>query len=212
MKILNVANYPNLLEQIPLSSQQILDMVSNYSLSFLRVRNHEVEWGIRFPMFVESFYHTICTEAKVPNQQEAFDEYLNYNRDFFEKLNRPDLMTALKARYFRVYPSLVRDVYFNKYIYERLSDKCEIIYNISLDVEEGIDLLIFTQKAKYGMCFFIETKRGNFGRVVKQYRHTPFDDVQYVEMPMAFEGSVKAGDFFLYGEREYNEMINLLSK
>jgi hypothetical protein len=31
-------------------------------------------------------------------------------------------------------------------------------------------------------------------------------------MPMEFKGSVEAGDFFLYGEKEFNELYNTLSK
>ena len=38
------------------------------------------------------------------------------------------------------------------------------------------------------------------------------ENVKYVEMPMEFKGSVEAGDFFLYGEKEYNELYNTLSK
>lgn len=46
----------------------------------------------------------------------------------------------------------------------------------------------------------------------KEHRQTLFDNVQYVDKYMEFKGSVEAGDFFLYGEKEYNELYNTLSK
>lgn len=163
-------------------------------------------------MFVDAFYDYIVKKQTIPNQKDSFDYYLWYNQDFFTKLNRPDLESGIKARAFRAYPSLVRDIHFNKYIEEQLGTKCQIIYNTRLDIEEGIDLMIITKKNNYGVCFFTNTRRAYVGRKAKEHRHTPFDNVKYVEMPMEFKGSVEAGDFFLYGEKEYIKLYKTLSK
>ncbi len=206
-----IEEYPNLLEQIKLSSAEIKAQVETYPLTFSQERNKTVEWGIRLPMFVDAFYDFVLKFGKVPGQQEAFRYYLDFNKDFFDNLNRPDLESGIMARSYRTYPSLVRDIYFNKFIEERLGGKCRVIYNTRLDIEEGIDLMICTSKGNYGICFFTQTQRGFVGRRKKQYRHTLFENVEYVEMPMAFKGSVQAGDFFLYGEKEYNGLYNILS-
>lgn len=212
MKNYNPNNYPSLLPQIGLTSDQIRSAVSDYSLVFSKEHNREVEWGMRLPMFVDAFYDFIIKKAKVPTQEESYQYYLEFNADFFRSLNRPDLMSGILARSYRTYPSLIRDVYFNKYIEEQLGTRCSVVYNIDLDVQEGIDLMLSTRRGNYAICFFTQTRRAYQGRAAKVFRHTNFDNVQYVEMPVEFQGSVKAGDFFLYGEKEYKELINLLTK
>jgi len=211
-KIFYVENYSNLLKSISLTSDDIRNQIVGYKLTFPQERNNELEWGIKLPMFVDSFYAYIVEYQTIPTQKEAFDYYLQYNKDFFNELNRPDLESGIMARAFRTYPSLVRDIHFNKYIEERLAARCHIIYNTRLDIEEGIDLMVVTKKNNYGVCFFTNTRRAYIGRKAKEHRHTPFDNVKYVEMPMEFKGSVEAGDFFLYGEKEYIELYNTLSK
>lgn len=212
MHIFDISHFPNLLPQIQLSSDAIRQTVATYKLEFSPEKNKEVEWGMKLPMFVESFYHHIVSKQSIPSQEESYYYYIEFNKSFFEELNRPDLESGIKARYYRTYPSLVRDVYFNKYIEERIGTKCNVVYNTQLDVEEGIDLMIITSRNNYGVCFFTKTKRGYVGRGAKVNRHILFENVKYIEMPMEFKGSVKAGDFFLYGEKEFNELYNTLSK
>lgn len=211
MHLYEPQKYPNLLPLIALSSNEIRQMVSSYTLEFPQERNREVEWGIKLPMFVDAFYKYVVVKQKIPTQKEFFDYYLFYNKDYFQKLNRPDLEPGILARAFRTYPSLVRDVYFNKFIEEKLGTRCQIIYNTRLDIEEGIDLMIITSRNNYGICFFTKTRRAYDGRKAKEHRHTLFDNVKFIEMPMEFQGSVKAGAFFLYGEKEYKELYNTLS-
>lgn len=78
--------------------------------------------------------------------------------------------------------------------------KRHIINNNRLYIEEGIDLMIVTQRNNYGICFFTNTDRAFTGRKAKAHRHTPFNNTKYVELPIDFNGSVVAGDFFLYGD------------
>lgn len=212
MHIYNQTDYPNLLLNISISSDEIKCLVSTYRLTFLPDRNKEVEWGIKLPMFVDAFYDYVVVYQTIPAQEEFFEYYLDYNKDYFNNLNRPDLEIGIKARAYRTYPSLVRDIYFNKYIQEKLGTRCQIIYNTKLDIEEGIDLMIITSKGIYGVCFYTNTKRAFAGRKAKENRHILFNNVKYIEMPLEFQGSVRAGDFFLYGEKEYIELYNTLSK
>ena len=204
--------YPNLLPEIHLTSDEIRGAISKYRLSFLQERNMAVEWGMELPMFVDAFYNYIVSRQSIPNQDESYRHYLDFNKTVFETLKRPDLESGIKARYYRTYPSLVRDVHFNKYIEERLGSRCQVIYNTKLDIEEGIDLMIVTRKNNYGICFFTNTRRAYTGREAKTNRHVPFDNVKYVEMPVNFQSSVRAGSFFLYGENEYNNLYDTLCK
>lgn len=208
MKEFNPEDFPNLLPEIKLTSTEIAEQVSRYKLTFSQERNPTVEWGLQLPMFVDSFYDYVVRFQKIPDQEESYSYYLQFNEEFFYELNRPELMSGIKARHHRTYPSLVRDVHFNKFLEERIS-QCKIIYNTKLDIEEGIDLMILS-RLKYGICFFTRTQRAFFARQKKENRHTLFDDIEYVEMDIEFKGSVKVGDFFLYGEREYRQLLTLL--
>ncbi|WP_281641822.1 hypothetical protein [Hoylesella loescheii] len=89
--------------------------------------------------------------------------------------------------------------------------KHHIINNNRLDIEEGIDLMIVAQK-NYGICFFTNADRAFAGRKAKVHRYTSFNNIKYVELPIDFNGSVVAEYFFLYGDKEYNELYNTLSK
>lgn len=210
MHLYEQSQYPNLLENISLKSCEIENSVSSYQLTFSEERNKTVEWGIRLPMFVDPFYQYIIKYQSIPSQEEFYEQYILSNKVFFEKLNRPDLRSGIMARVFRTYPSLVRDIHFSKFIEEKLNGKCQIIYNTKLDTEEGIDLMIVSPRNNYGICFFTNTRRAIDGRMAKKHRHTPFENVIYVEMPINFKGSVKAGHFFLYGQKEFCELYNTL--
>jgi hypothetical protein len=48
--------------------------------------------------------------------------------------------------------------------------------------------------------FFTNADRAFTGRKAKVHRHTPFNNAKYVELPIDFNGSVVAGDFFLCGD------------
>ena len=80
MHIYNPQEYPNLLPSISLTSEEIRNLVSTYKLTFSRERNREVEWGIKLPMFVDAFYAYIIEKQTVPNQEESFKFYLQYNK------------------------------------------------------------------------------------------------------------------------------------
>lgn len=168
MHIYILEQYPNLLPKISLTSDEIKAMVSTYKLTFLVERNYEVEWGKGLPMFVPAFYNFILNTNKIPNQEEFYNYYRKCNISYYKKLNRPDLDSGIKARAYRTYPSLVRDIYFNKYIEEKIGTKCQIIYNTELDIEEGIDLMIITSKNKYGICFFTKNRRAFIRRKAKE--------------------------------------------
>jgi len=115
----------------------------------------------------------------------------------------------LKASIYRTYPSLVRDLHFNLYAKENIREAL-VISNRKLDVEEGIDQLIQFNNVFYGVSFFTDTRRAYTGNGKKISRHSPFEDVKYIEFPVNFEGTVKCGSFFLYGKTELNQITTIL--
>ena len=208
--IFEIEQYENLLPKIHLTSEEIECQVAEYNLEFLPDHNNDVEWKMELPMFVTPFYDFVVNCDMIPTQKESYDHYLSSNGEFFiEHDFDSNMVRGIKARYYRAYPSLVRDVYFNKYVSEHLLDYT-VLYNTTLDIEEGIDLLIADGDDYWGICMFTETKRAYQGRKAKEKRHTPFSNVRYIELPVEFRGSMRIGDFFFYGKKEFDRMASML--
>lgn len=115
MHTYNQQNFSNQLKAILLTPEDIKYLISTYTLTSFREINREMkwEWGIKLPMFVDAFYDYILKKQTIPNQTESFDYYIQYNKEYFMNLNRPNLYSGIRARAFRTYPSLIRDVYSN---------------------------------------------------------------------------------------------------
>lgn len=212
MRTLILSAYSNLLDHLKLNSAEVCEIIENYPLSFSKTRNNQVEWGMKFPMFLTPFYKYIYLHNKVLTQHEFFEYYLAENQSFFaDKKFEQDIMEGLKARIYRTYPSLIRDLHFNLYVKENIPEAV-IVYNRKLDVEEGIDQLIIYNHKIFAINLYTDTARAHIGREKKVNRHTPFDNVQYLELPVNFKGSVECGSFFLYGETELKKIISLITK
>ena len=156
-----------------------------------------------WPPFVYSFCNVL---HPFPTQAIFWQRYLDDNAHFFEqKQFPPAILQALQARLYRAYPSLVRDWHFALLVREQATT-AEVLYNPQLDYEEGIDLLLQWQECLFGIHLYTDTWRAHRGRQRKQTRHTPFDNVHAVELPVNFRGSQPCGDFFLYGQRELRQL------
>lgn len=210
MKFLDINSYPNLLDHLKLTSSQVCSIIATYTLFFPQVRNDKAEWRIAFPMFLTPFYKYVYNTNSVLDQNDFYNYYLSENKFFFVA-NKFDLeiLEGLKARIYRTYPSLVRDLHFSLFVNEKF-EEARVIYNRKLDVEEGIDLLIKLKDKFYAINLFTDTTRAHIGREIKKSRHTPFENVQYVELPVKFNGSFICGNFFLYGEAELNEIKKII--
>lgn len=212
MKLFRPFNYPNFLDHLELSADEIKHIIKEYKLGFFSTRNNQAEWQIRFPTFLNSFYKWIYLKKKIPNQRTYFDFYMSENNNFFLANNFSNqILEGLKARIYRTYPSLVRDVHFSAFVKERLNGY-HVLYNRKLDVEEGVDLMIYISTAYYGINLYTDTLRAHMSRKKKGNRHTTFKNVIYLELPVNFKGSDKCGDFFLYGNTELNLIKLNISK
>lgn len=209
-KTYNFNNYPDLLGSIDLSSNDICKVIEPFVLNFPQIRNQSVEWGIRFPMFVDAFYDYVIKYKTIPAQQVFFDYYLFFNKSFFgEKKFESTILEGLRARVFRTYPSLIRDIYFNKYVRENLTG-VKVRYNTTLDVAGGIDLMIEKDNSFFAINLYTDTSRAYYARDKKRYRHMPFHNVNYIELPVNLKGSLKCGDFFLYGNLEFLNLKKII--
>jgi hypothetical protein len=210
---LEISNYKNLLNDISFSVVQIEETIINYKLNFDSYKNNEVEWKLRLPMFVYSFYKIIITDNKIPTQKELFDEYIS-NPQIVDLLSsrtdREEIQKGIKARLFRTYPSLIRDLHFAIYLKERIKNGGEVFYNTQLDIEIGIDVIIIFKSKLYALNLYTPTKRAINGREKKENRHETVSNVIQIELPVEFNQRKKVGEFFLYGENEFNKLKKII--
>ena len=47
-------------------------------------------------------------------------------------------------------------------------------------------------------------------KIFSAFNHTPFENVEYIELPVNFKESVKCGNFFLYGSIELSHITKLI--
>lgn len=199
-----IGEYENFLDYSSLTSEKILSIIENYSLSFSQVRNQMVEWNIHFPMFIKPFYNYVYHYQSIPNQLDYLNYYLTTNEQYFVEADLDhQTMLGLAARLYRTYPSLVRDIHFSTLLKERLHGVV-VFYNTQLDIHNDIDTLIIANNQFYSLSLFTDTANGRKARAKKVHRHTRFSNVIYIELPVSFKGSSQCGDFFLYGNRELN--------
>lgn len=214
--IVDLNNYPNLLDEIAVSSAEIEAQLSTQRLSFDNYKNEEVEWKLKLPMFVYTFYKIVIETKCIPSQQEFWKYYSSQNE--LTKLlesrisDREDIERGIKARLFRTYPSLIRDLHFSVFLSERIKNNAKVIYNIQLDVEVGIDILVEFNENFYAVNLFTPTMRARQGREKKEYRHQKVSNVHQIELPVEFKTERKCGDFFLYGEKELLELKQLFKQ
>lgn len=208
--MLNISLYPNLLDSIAFDYLYAENIIKDYTLIFPQTRNQKVEWGIRFPVFLYAFYDFLQKHQYIPKQEEFYHCYLHDNASFFSSSQiDSEIMSGLRARIFRTYPSLVRDIHFALFIKNTLPLET-VIYNQSLDVEDGIDLIIIHNEIPYAINLYTNTRRAYLGREKKKYRHSTYSNIKYVELPVDFKGSKQIGRFFLYAEREKDAIKNIM--
>lgn len=212
MKTFNEEEFPNLLDNIDLTYSSIEDILKEYPLEFSSIRNQMVEWRLSLPMFATAFYKCIYFTKSIPNQKQFYEYYLSSNKEYFDRHNfADDIYEGIRARVYRAYPSLVRDIHFSKMLYEKLNDY-KVIYNTRLDTDEGVDVMLKTESQYYGVNLFTNTSRAKASREKKSKRHTNFSNVSYLDLPVNFNGSKKCGDFFLYSEEEINELLDKIKQ
>jgi hypothetical protein len=78
---------------------------------------------------------------------------------------------------------------------------------MDLDIKDGIDLLVIKDNKINAINLFTDTRRAYKGRSKKVFRHKNYENVNYLELPVQFMGSNKVGEFFLYGNRELQQIL-----
>ncbi|MDZ7334535.1 MAG: hypothetical protein ONB32_05185 [candidate division KSB1 bacterium] len=198
------------MEKIPLSTQVIETQLQSMKLAFFMEKDDQIEWKTMPPMFIYSFYRFIAKFHRLPNQAEFWQFYLDENQSLFSEQIKSHL-SALQARAFRAYPSFVRDVHFY-YILAESDYFDQVLYHPEIDVKYGIDFIIKYKHQYFGVNCYISTPRSFQGREKKRFRHEKLSRLVLVDLPVHFKGSKKCGPFYLYSQRELNQLIAILNQ
>lgn len=172
-------------------------------LDFLQQRVQEVEWESSVPMFVTALNNYVTLMDKIPTMRQFFDSYIASNRDhptIRRFSHSQELMGGLRARAYRAYPSLVRDIHFEKLLSERFT----MLYDEDIDIKAGIDYVINYKGNTFYVHCQVDTPASRNAREKKNSRH----DYRgfHVDLFLKREKSRKLGDFWLYAERDINRL------
>lgn len=191
-----------------LGTKEIEEQIKDYSLKFIPVRDHRVEWALKFPMFVDTFNLMLKENNRVPSQDEFVERYFRDNAaELTDVLSNSKLREGLEARLRRTYPSFVRDVHFGALLRERGLD---VSYGRDFDVCAGVDHIIQHRGLTFHIHCYVKTRAGRMGRRIKNKRHD-FRGIHLdVEMDLGAESAKSVGDFYLYSDEHVDYLIELM--
>jgi len=203
--------YPNTLTSVALSSKAVEDRLKSMALTFSPIRRNDVEWEMRLPSFIDSFYSILISSQVVPTQEEFYRGYLLHNSEWFDKSAlSEEQLEGIKARAFRAYPSLVRDFHFGKLLQEtHVFDS--VWHNPLIDSQQGIDLVVTYKTKDFAVNLYTDTSRAKIGREKKKNRHEALD-ITSIEFPLKFEDNKKVGDLYLYQESDAMELYKTIKQ
>ena len=210
---MEIINFVNDLEKTSLTYTDVENQIKEYVLSFSGQKNEESEYKISFPRYITPFYEHVFEKNQVPTQIHYVNYlYLTKNIEWLnEKKFSDSILRGLEFRLKQTYPSLVRDLHFCLYLKEKGNFE-NVLYNMDLDFQHGIDILVKKENKNFGVNLYTCTRRGMEFREKKGKRHTKFSDVINIELPVDFRGSRICGNFFLYGEREMKMLNKVIEK
>lgn len=201
----NFLNHPKVAEK---NSKILEAAMKKHRLRFPQERDDEVE-NHRFTPFVYTFYDMVEKSGWVPFQDSFAGEYIKqHSGEFGDLYNRKK--SAIDARLRRCHPSYARDLHFAMKCKESgLFD--DVIYNVDLDVKQGIDLLILKDAHFYGIHCFTRTSRGQFFRNKKDNRHDDKNNfVTELDFTVYKKDGYSCGDYFLFGDRQVKALAELI--
>lgn len=197
----------NHLPHINLTSKQIEKQANKLNVSFLKNNSNKIENGIHLPSFVNFFLRLVKHRKRLPTQKEFAQYYIHYlDVSVKNKIKNKDELMALKARLYRVYPSIVRELHIIKKISEEPYWD-QVIYNEKIDLKYGYDLLIAFSGIKFGLKIFINTKRSNYYLNKKKNRSKDTSGIVTINIPFNFPKKSVPGKLYLYSNEDFKNFL-----
>jgi len=204
---LNIKDFPNELLLVQFNFKEACEQVGEQILDKDTEENERIEKE-ELPKFADLLWSHIFEFQKILTHQEFKVEYFKKNnKEISEKKFNEEEYEGLLGRIYRSYGACVRDCLMSLQFQENLSQfGVDVRFNRTLDIEEGIDILLLHKGKKYGLNLYLDSPRS---RGFKKYkdgdRHEHFDDVIIVNLPCPFGGRIVVGkDIWMYGIKDRN--------
>ena len=84
----------------------------------------------------------------------------------------------------------------------------EVFYNVHLDIEYGVDIVINVHDHNYGLNLFVKTRAAQSAREKKAHRHKVDVGFPCFDLSIDMADCTKCGKFFLYSHKIYSGIIN----
>lgn len=207
---LSEIEFKNTSDLVTLTSTQVEETVKGYKLVFFPENSYKIERKTKLPMFVPAFYDWVIKQKSVPTQDEFWLHYLKKNKKYFDVKEFEGFeFLAVRARAYRTYPSLVRDLHFMLFLKEKFK-KSTVNYSAKLDIEYGIDILIVNNNDNFAVSLLANTERAKEAREWKVNRHGKLEDVTYVDIIVDNMETPNFGEFFLFHDTEAKRLASEL--
>lgn len=171
---------------------------------------------MNLPYAIFPFYAFVFRYKAIPHPSEFIDEYFNLYDDSFDAIDKNTLKfegaiidkRAVIARILRAYPSIIRDFHFFRMLTEaNCFDKVK--YSCQDDIN-GIDLTVVQNKQQYHIALYLETKRANnFKKIKDLFRHRR---AQLISIPLRIDLADKCGDIYLYTKEDLERVKRKIGK
>ncbi|AEI50385.1 hypothetical protein [Runella slithyformis] len=200
--------------------QELEEQVARFEYSGENLpKDPEVEKA-KLPPFALAFYKYIFFKNRLPDETELWDHYIHqpfvtFDEEYIEIHRRGAikafLITSVKARMLRSYPSLVRDFHFyvlclTSGVFERVS------YSLQKDYFEGVDLCVTYAGRAFQVSILLNSPRARTYKCQKYSRH---EEVPANEVIMLFDLTRNAqvnGKIKLFSEKHVQELVEELKK
>lgn len=180
------------------------------SLFFPQERVEEIEKA-SLPPFMDSFMEQ-ARSGEVPSQFMLWMEY-RYLPGVKRYIDGGVLEQGLKARLYRAYPSLVRDLHFIPLFAEGGFD---IRYDRNMDIEQGVDAVVHNEGLKWCLHCFVYTPAAVEYRAAKTLRHAEDKDPthRHLNMPLHLDDghATKRGDFYFYSPWHFGRLRRFMNE
>lgn len=204
----------NVLTQLEFTAKDIEKQLAKYEpCEFFPHKELKLTDG-EVPKMAELFCDMIFAYRRVPSQKEFFEYYLDYYKDnqFIKSLDEKQL-EGLKARVYKSYPSFLRDIHFGLFLTENADFK-EVVYNINLDIDKGVDILVRDKGKEYAVRLYTNTPKARRKAYAKSAIHEEtLKKYIVIDLPITLSGncSNKINNYCLYDERYMKRLYRYMN-
>lgn len=192
-----------LIKKITLSTKIIEESLRAYPYRGQKRIKDDVVENYRLPSIAQVFYSFVLMN-QIPSPETLCQAYIHthfivqkHNQCQLKGTNQQFLLDSIKARVYRTYPSLIRDLHFY-FLCKESGEFDEVIYSFSADIYDGIDLKVIYNEREFAISLYVSTPRSKEFKQKKYGRHQPLSIPEICIEIDPFNPKYYVGDYALY--------------